>query len=155
MKSERFDRAVKALVKGYLNGTLKKGRCSMCAVGNIVYESGEFEKPITVDLSHTYWSDVFSTQFGHQLFDLDNYDGQAKKLIDSTGYSVEELARVEKAFETNTKILSVFYEDYSPQRIDEDQLNGLYAVVDVLCEIEGIEEEADSYKQLFKKEAVL
>jgi hypothetical protein len=39
MNTKRFDNAIAALVKGYFEGTLMKGSCFSCAVGNMVASS--------------------------------------------------------------------------------------------------------------------
>jgi hypothetical protein len=153
---KRFNDAISALVKGYIHGTLAKGACAACAVGNIV------AKGIGCDIvSHDgvfdwigqvpCWPLVFITESsGNQSILPENYFGSIKDQIDSTGYTWQELAKVEKAFEQNTKISFENYENVTPEEIDKDQLNGLYAVVDVLCEIEGIKE-VEEYKLMFVK----
>lgn len=164
--SERFDRAISALVKGYLNGTLAKGSCYACAVGNIVAGSCGFtvhhhntkELPIphygwnspefgSVDY---HWQEVFCSIGERQHIAPNNYRELAKHEIDSTGYTWQELARVERAFESATHISFVDYNEKPLEAIDADQLRGLYAVVDVLCQIEGITDTAP-YKEMFAK----
>lgn len=154
--SKRFNDAIDALVKGYIHGTLAKGSCEACAVGNII------AKGIACDIvSHDgvfdwigqvpSWYFLFLTRNdGTQSINTGNYLGDTKDQIDSTGYTWQELARVERTFEQNTKISFENYENVTPEEIDKDQLNGLYAVVDVLCEIEGIKE-VEEYKLMFVK----
>ncbi len=140
---ERFNRALKALVKGYFDGTLEKGDCSMCAVGNMV---GLADDCFTLPK----WRYVFVTnEKGYQHFDLSNYRDGAKDQIDSTGYTPFELARVEKAFESSTEIRGFSYPLHTDQAIDQDQLNGLMAVVDVLCEIDNITDPRP-YREMFE-----
>lgn len=164
--TERFNRAISALVKGYMKNTLAKGSCYACAVGNMIAHSLGKEV-VNEDYNYswdrqktisTYWTMVFNTNLeGEQLIKPDAYIKYtpAKKEIDSTGYSFEELAQVELAFERNTKIVHTNYYKFAekdPRAIDEDQLNGLMAVVDVLCKIEGIED-PKPYKEMFVKES--
>lgn len=157
--TNRFERAVQALVSAYMNDTLEKGNCSACAVGNIcaaaigvnVVKREQVEGNQTLfqwDTRIPFWDDVFCTPLNSstQIIDPDSYFGPAKTQIDATGYSWEDLAKVEQAFERSTKI--VFRSAYTPSEIDADQFNGLMAVVDVLCEIEGIADAAE-YKALF------
>lgn len=160
--SERFDRAIKALVKGYMNNTLVKGNCSACAVGNIVAECMNI--PVVVGYVDTtdpipgmQWADVVMTTPFEQILHPEKYEGLAKEEIDATGYSWEEIAKIEYAFETSTKIHWQNYKHYTLAQIDQDQLNGLNAVVDVLCKIEGIidEQQINEYKELFVKELSL
>ena len=156
--SERFNIAIKALVQAFLQGTLFKGYCSTCAVGNIIsYHKGiklsscydiMLEKDGTEE--NTKWFDVFGTTRQDQFIYPHKYVNEAKEQIDSTGYTWQELAKIEYVFETNTKIPPDNYTEYTLKEIDKDQFNGLMAVVDVLCEIEGITE-VQEYKDMFVK----
>ena len=47
--SERFNKAISALVKGYIGETLAKGHCCGCAVGNIVAYSMHYNIITRVD----------------------------------------------------------------------------------------------------------
>ncbi len=154
--SKRFNNAISALVKGFFNETLAKGDCSACAVGNIVGESIGYT-PTLKDPSfcedrifspNSHWADVFVSVEGHgQMIREYNYEGQAKENIDSTGYSWKELAKVEEIFELASKIHYENYRRFTKEEILQDQYNGLMAVVDVLCEIEGID--TKEYKDMF------
>lgn len=125
---DRFDDAIRKLTEAFFDGTLMKGLCSACAVGTIC--DGD-----------SSWARVFVTGFGgEQCIYPAYYEGSTKYKIDRTGYSWQELARVEKAFEQNTTIDCEDYDKHSERSVMEDQYNGLMAVVDVLCEIEGHEE---------------
>ncbi len=152
--TERFDRAINALVKGYFNNTLAKGTCAACAVGNIV-AAGIGTSPCLSAWSPTWqngnqteWDWVFVTEGKEQRVTPEKYEGAAKVEIDSTGYSWQDLARVEYAFETSTSIDFRKYHLFGPEKIDADQYRGLMAVVDVLCEIEGIGDPSE-YKAMF------
>lgn len=150
--SKRFDNAISALVSGYLNGTLAKGSCMACAVGNMVAKGLGLKARLLSDDSFGDWANVFCTNYGIQEIKHFNYRSMAKKEIDSTGYKWYELALVEKVFEENTKIYWFEYGVFSEKEIDQDQLKGLYAVVDTLCEIEGYSnEKANECKELFVK----
>lgn len=124
--------------------TLVKGRCTACAVGNIVaancgysivqeeynydlvWKKGEKVLPYPGNTSTYFgWGAVFCTNFTTQDVHPENYKGEAKFQIDSTGYSWQELAMIEKAFEgTNVGETS-----------DERMFNSLLAVIDALDEI--------------------
>lgn len=161
--SERFDRAIKALVKGYINNTLVKGSCAACAVGNIVAESIGIPKIDYLCLEEKehirglQWANVCMTSNGIQQVHPSRYEGMAKEEIDATGYSWKEIAEIEYIFETNTNIHWGLYNSYSPSEIDKDQLNGLNAVIEVLCKIEGLfnEDQINGYKKLLIKESQL
>ena len=141
MNSNRFSSAITALVNAFYNETLDKGSCTKCAVGNIVHHSLNKINPELTGFAGE-WTKVFMTPIGftEQITTPDRYYGTSKAVIDSTNYSWQELALVEKAFESNTKQgdLSI-----------DNMYNGLMAVVDVLCEIEGIE--STNTKELFSK----
>lgn len=157
--SKRFNNAIDALVKAYLNDTLAKGNTCACAIGNMIAHS--MGRKVMEDPDPDYmftwgnacprWQDVFSTRGnGAQCISVTDYRGEAKRQIDATEYAWQELARIEKAFENATSIHYAARQRYTPAEIDADQYNGLMAVVDVLCEIEGIADSTE-YKALFAK----
>ena len=137
---ELFTKTVNILVDAYFKNTLQHGNCAACAVGNIIAcNMGiKFRISTVCDGFYTWdglkvsWNKVFVTPF--------NYEGEAKEQIDSTGYTWQELAKVEFAFETA----------YVGKSEDDYMFNGLMAVVDVLIEIhEGNETEKVTAKELF------
>lgn len=174
--SERFDRAIAALVKGYMNNTLAKGTCTACAVGNMVahslnYQIKRVEDECTDEIDFDFfdedgelvlpsWRYVFMTmqlkgkrsRKNRQTLDMRHYYGLSKKEIDATGYTVSELMDIEWAFEKATRIRHDEYHRKREKSIDRDQLNGLFAVVDVLCKLEGYDTTvAEEKKALFVK----
>jgi hypothetical protein len=123
-----FEGTISILVKAYLNDELSHNTCGKCAVGNIVEHSyGRFEAamPYLNGFGGFGWSNVFCTESASrkQRIFPDHYCNEAKRQIDATGYTWQELAKVENAFELNNK--SMF--------------DGLMAVVDVLAEIHGVD----------------
>jgi hypothetical protein len=151
-----FHYTLNVLVKAYLNDTLEHANCSACAVGNIVADSlrtNDFHvmSPTVYDWNNVTagfgWAAVFCTVAkDKQLVFPIQYGNDAKKQIDSTGYTWRELARIEKAFESCNP-------DYANIKdVDAAMFNGLCAVVDVLADIHQIDlsvrEEA---KKLFVK----
>lgn len=151
-----FNHTVNVLVRSYMDGSLQHGDCAACAVGNIIADSigakvytdqlfgGSWKRggcEITI-----VWDEVFLTSPGRtQDITPDAYKGWVKKQIDASGYSWEELARIEKAFE------SVPYDDHS-YNSDSHMFDGLMAVVDVLAEIHGIDlKQKEEAKALFIK----
>lgn len=149
--SERFKNAMLKLHDVYHNNEIQKGDCSKCAVGIIC--SGEH-----------LWNKVFMTSDEGQGIWMHNYNGVSKSIIDNTGYSVQELAKIENAFEVSTKYSD--YNIYSLLAIDtdrgdvsyrvevthdewrEDMLKGINEVIVVLCEIEN-RKSYDKYIELF------
>ncbi len=173
---ERFDRAMTALIKAFFNDHLAKYTCTACAVGNIVaagYGVTASVDPTNIDAINKYWIKLISSEAGKCITNFEDFrknivlasnntpwidhswgrplDGLYNKAIDNirvTGYSVEELYKIEEAFERNTQIKYSQYSGTSKNRIMEDQFNGLMAVVDVLCQLDGIE--PTEYKKSFE-----
>ena len=139
MKNKQlFEKTVGILVNAYRNDTLMRGFYTACAVGNIVaYNCGindinsiaEWHNK-ALDKPSSGWGSVFLTVNKQRVIPK-NYKGAAKFQIDSTGYSWQELAKIEYAFETAPKGTSG----------DEWMFNGLIAVYDVLCEIHEVNKE--------------
>lgn len=145
----RFERAYNALINAYHNDTLAKGTCTACAVGNIVADAQGLQiittKLVTsnaylykVDNTILQWGLMFTTCGNIQRNNIKSYPGQAKLLKKLTGYSAEELALLEYAFEINTKINFLTYYTHSEQSILEDQFNGLEAVVNIMLQLENM-----------------
>lgn len=132
-----FNRTIGILVKAYFDGTLLHGYCASCAVGNIVGANNgktcDIIRPwVFSDGTFPLWERVFVTSFFRQKIYINKYEGDAKKEIDSTGYSLNELASIEFSFETAS-------------REGDWEFNGLMSVCDTLmqiheCSIEEIED---------------
>ena len=139
-RPELYHKTVDILVDAYFADTLEHGNCYACAVGNIIAANCNIQYDpyymargkLIWKSGRSFWDDVFYTSQSTQSFRIDEYEGNAKYQIDSTGYTVYELAKIEYAFETADKGKSE----------DEWMFNGLMAVVDVLDEIhENTDEE--------------
>lgn len=149
--TERFNKAYDALVKAYFEGTLAAGTCSACAVGNIVAagQGGTVEKFINYDHAPVYVCDSDNHFWSCFLLQApDKYQDLYLKSI--TDYSWDELAEIESAFEHHTKIKYFFYHEHDEQKVLEDQFNGLCAVVDVMCKLDGIDSPME-YKDKFRE----
>lgn len=149
-----FENTVSILVKAYLEGTLLKGHCCACAVGNICASAvgakiieverwkGNYSSSGTADwdTGSPRWASVFLTvEEDRQVRRPDRYVDEAKRQIDATGYTWQQLAKIEAAFEGAM-------EGYN----DATEFAGLMAVVDVLANIHGIDlAAAESAKLLF------
>lgn len=135
---ELYEKTVSILVKAYQNDTLVHGDCCACAVGNMVAYNCGFEIRKPSDRSpfvwkfgenagmFPSWKRVFVTiDNSFQNINPENYEFDAKVQIDSTGYSYENLAKIEHAFEM------------APMGLNDDcwMFNGLMAVIDVLDQI--------------------
>jgi len=155
MKKATFEHSIDVLVKAYLNDTLEHGSCRACAVGNLVadaqgiklfYNEGEH---LITNIGVTPNKDGKTIFNWNKLVDRINGYGdeqEALKEIESTGYSLSDIIKIEKAFEGA---------NYGEGN-DEWMLNGLFAVVDVLAEIHGIDLTIrEETKKLFNKELQL
>ena len=134
--NERLKNSIEVLQRAYLEETLDAGNCEACAVGNLVaassYKGQSFD-----------WRFIFCTADGEQVIyefenpwseEADEFYRKGLDAIKATGYSVEELARVEYAFEA-----SLSREDGDKMLDHEYQWIRLQAVLKVLFDIEGIE----------------
>jgi hypothetical protein len=154
----RFEKAYNALYNAFMNNTLAKGTCTACAVGNIVadalggkvYKKGDEYK---CDIHNGWWSKFFVTITNEQEIKHKRADPDYWRLKKLTGYSIEELAKIEFAFETNTKIRYFRYDEHTEEQIMEDQFRGLMAVMDVMIELDNIEE-GRKYKETFKNKFI-
>lgn len=141
-----FSQTVDKLIDWYFKDELKHGSCAHCVVGNLCGGS-------------TLWSYLFMTdectgkqlaqQYGSSTFRLFKFASEFQLLYGATqvclktGYMVNELARIEHAFETAPKGKSA----------DEYMFNGLMAVVDVLADIHGVDlQTKEKYKFKFQIE---
>lgn len=155
MKPE-FHKTVNVLVQAYLNDTLVHGYCTACAVGNIVASSMGIEvikddNFCGPDWSHSNpkWPNVFlctgedPTKENFQVVDSNGYEKpDVKREIDSTGYTWQELAKIEFAFESAP---------YEGTR-DDRMFSGLMNVVDVLADIHNVDLSVrEDAKLLFQK----
>lgn len=163
----RFEKAYNALYNAFMNDTLAKGTCIACAVGNIVADamgakvySQQDDSSIKFRCSNNnyWWNDLFfTTQCGQRIIKISENNKVKqlrKKILNLTGYTWRELAKVENAFEKNTIISFDEYNFYTPEQIMEDQFNGLMAVMDVLIELDNVKE-GDKYKNNFRNKFVV
>lgn len=161
-----FNYTVNVLVKAYLNDELEHSVCSACAVGNIVanaigtkprrlakpeqrtigrhgfIQHIRFDNYLFENDEPVEWPEVFMTCGDEQVWGNRIIPQSTLNKIKATGYSIQELAKIEYAFET------------APCGVSEDEwmFNGLMAVVDVLAEIHGVDLEVkESAKLLFVK----
>lgn len=122
-----------------MNNTLVNKDACCCAVGNLVASNCGYEiqrhplfsqmflswfNPSTNKYLNPSWPLVFFTSrdTAIQKMKLERYTDEAKIQIDSTGYSVSDLAQIEHAFEMGCK----------ENKFNDEILSGLMAVVDVL-----------------------
>lgn len=187
--TKRFEKAYNALVKAYFEGTLAKGHCSACAVGNIVGDAmgatitiipegiGLFHtRRASSDKNNHFWKSLFFTtehngNTAQRMIDVESgiiindhilepwnwqkevydYKALANQLKDLTDYDYKEMAKIEYAFETNSKYFIGEYPDLTEEQVLEDQYNGLSAVVDVMVKLDNIENTDNQYNKKFRE----
>jgi hypothetical protein len=149
-----FQHTLNVLVKAYLNDTLRHGRCNACAVGNILGGS-EWKYFFTTIPIQRVDDSIYHKQKFNDYNWIDGLEPsvirsqriKGAQLIEKSGYTKLELARIEWAFETAPRNCNI-----NDIKNDEWMFNGLMAVVDVLADIHGISlEEKEVAKTLFVK----
>ena len=123
--TERFDKAVTKLYNAFHNGELNAVDCKACAVGNICDNTGEwrcYARFDTCDRRIIISSEILP------------------KKISKYGYNKRELATIEMLF-----LKACGFK----KGIDEEQFNGLCAVIEYLCELDNIPNVMD-YTKLFE-----
>lgn len=152
-----FNHTVNVLVKAYLDNTLRHGNCSACAVGNIVGGPEWSALFITMDekCQLVAGEDEICAEwrFRKGIYKLSQLPEStvakakeiltaAREMVKLSGYSIQELMRIEFAFETSDK----------GNNDDEWMFNGLMAVVDQLAIIHNVDlTQKESAKKLFVK----
>lgn len=146
---EKFHETVAILVAAYMNDTLRHGDCAACAVGNIVAARMGLrivQDPSYIDCNQKFmmWSNgEYPNEGWFQVTRAyEGFSQRAIEQIEASSYTAQQLRQIEKSFESANFVSS--YDDYI--------LNGLIAVVDVLCEIHGMNEvDKKEAKELFVK----
>lgn len=156
MKTATFENSVNVLVKAYFDGTLEHGNCHACAVGNLVTQACGFtyKKAYGVGVglmgcnilwSHrdSYYEPDDSKLSWYAVVKVGKKSLEGLRQVEAVGYSIDELKRIEEAFE-------------SVDWLSNDRMfDGLMAVVDVLADIHGISLEAkEEAKAMFVKETL-
>lgn len=164
MITPRIIKAIDIFLDAINNGTLAKGTCVACAVGNLVAKS----KNITIEKIEmngillrfdtcrpvSNWMYLFMTENGEQKPRLGTIKDEQLGLecIKDVEFSKEELAKIEFAFETNSAISFGRYYKHTKEQIRADQIKGLEAVVKVMLEFDDCKEEV---KEVFTSKAEL
>lgn len=137
--TKRFDRAIKLLYTAFHEGTLDAMSCCHCAVGNLC--------------GNPWWADEAMYGTVHRI----NMDF----VHEHVGYSALELANIEQSFLYGSLVSPKFQNtisqfqveefEYSKEEQRELQFKGLCAVVEYLCELDGIPNVMD-YTKFFERE---
>jgi hypothetical protein len=118
--TERVQKAIDIFLDSLNSNTLIGGSCTTCAVGNLVAaacgiklykeygyvtaDNSEFMTPYG-PVNFTAWNHLFFTgKFGQTRNHLSSYSLehqlQMQALVDTTGFTIDELAEIEYTFET-------------------------------------------------------
>ncbi len=165
IKEQLYHKTVDILVQAYFNDTLKHSDCCACAVGNIIAANLGYNIKNNEDSRYPMvWVDGGGCKLPYPGSGKDSFGwgaaivegvnenhnyGEAKKQIDASGYSIYELAYIEKAFESANK--EFFFGDDPPS--DEIMFKGLMEVINILDQIHENKDEVvtNSSKQKFTK----
>lgn len=146
-----FNHTVNVLVKAYLNDTLQRGNCYACAVGNMVAEACGYKlskleyyitwiNPVTECHQDSWWLTAITNKSGLCIGEDDeNNVALGLEEIDSTGYTLEELSRIEKAFELRSGLLQNLESKHGKLSLQERIFHGLMAVIDQLADIHQVD----------------
>jgi hypothetical protein len=153
MKNEKlFQSSIKKLVIAFMKGELNATICTACAVGNICNNNES-------------WADIRDVNTFKEVTACSSYlEKQALKCIQKSGYSFEELMKIEKQFligvgmHNGIEINHIDFWHYNKLvdigEADSINFTGLMAVVDVLQEIhECNADEVKEAKEMFVKVA--
>ena len=129
-RPELYKKTVDILFNAYFNDMLRHGFCGACAVGNIIKAN--------VGIVSDNWYYVIEEKRSGRSSQIADPE-IARTEINSTGYTINELAKIEAAFEG------------APGWKEDYMFNGLVAVLEVLKEIHEVgEEEAAAAAQPFR-----
>lgn len=135
--SQRFQFAIKKLYLAFHEGRLFPQCCQQCAVGNILDGNDS-------------WRHLSDQHGSLQL----NYVGQVHQTLGRrfNGYTPLELLQIEQRFlKACGYQVPLYYQNNNILQPDEDILfNGLCAVIEYLCQLEGINNIME-YQQLLNK----
>ena len=130
MTKETYQKSIDILLDAYNKQELFHGICSACAVGNLVKKQGGFKTPDPLTrFCIPSWPKLFMTdsntcqQYPSNMYWISKEEALAE--VAQTNCTVEELAKIEFAFES-----SVFKKTFTSEK--EKQYVGLCAVLDVM-----------------------
>lgn len=153
--TERIKKAIDIFLDAINNGTLNKGNCYQCAVGNLVAEglglsnSDNYLDKRTI----SKWHLAFCTGVDTQIINKLNFDDEeVLKCVKATDFSIEELMKIENTFERNSKIDYFSTCSYTAKELRNDKIKALEAVVKVML---SFDEDKSDVKEIFTSKAEL
>jgi hypothetical protein len=154
MKRPTFEQTVNVLVQAYLRNELEHRVCTACAVGNIVAHALGTKPKRCTDPDAKTIHENYLFENGNLMSWWNNDIGCHRPTAQSeaTGYTIDELNRIELAFEfaEGQPDSDGFNSELTMN--EEWMFNGLMAVVDVLAEIHNVDLSVkENAKALFVK----
>lgn len=150
-----FNHSVNVLVKAFFDGTLQHLNPCGCAVGNLVAEACGIKLSIImgghVSGANREWFGNLTAYREYKHHPTQLKHPEVSETVIRTGYTLEEVDRIERAFESVGNLSMRLKEN-------EESWNflGLMAVVDVLAKIHGIDLTAtNEAKKKFVKPALV
>jgi hypothetical protein len=158
--TQRIQKAIDVFLDSLNNGTLVAGNCSACAVGNLVadafgieyYVSGTsvtYSNYCSIHIngeSPTVWSNFFCNGKERENDNLEQI--KAMDIIcKQTGFTLKELAAIEKTFESTCGAINNPHEEVSPTKV---HIKGLAAVVELMMTFDDVQE---SVEEVFTSKA--
>jgi len=146
--TQRVKDAIDVFLDAINNGTLAKGICTACAVGNLVahgmggtitFKDYDFH----CNVANWRWGMFFKTieKRQHICNSDDERDLSSHKdlvdCVEATSFSLEEIMAIEYAFECKTSIYWGDYYKMNKEAIKQDQIKGLEAVIEVMLAFEN------------------
>jgi len=153
MKKEitpRIERAIDVFLDALNDGTLVKGTCSACAVANLVAKGMGRDinirtvgRGFDMDDPNAQWMLILdeSTTNAHKNIAWALQEG--RKGVESTDFSINELILIEEAFESEAVLFYYYYDLYPIERVRQDQINGLEAVVKVMMTFDDVKQDVE------------
>ena len=152
---KRVEKAIDIFLDAINNGTLAKGTCTACAVGNLVSD-GMSGKINYNELVNEFSCNKDNNRWGDAVILMDTTyhakNKESRDCVDATDFTLKELSIIERAFEDNTYIGWMSYTDYPLKEIRADQIKGLEAVIKVMLSFTNDESDV---KEVFTKKAEL
>ena len=163
--TKRIQNAIDIFLDAINEGTLAKGACVACAVGNLVahgmdakvVKDGRFDYTTEPKVHNNIWGGLFCTVGNSQTVRTDIHEviknssfKDLRKAIKKIDFTIDELMQIEFAFETNTKIIHKLYNIHTKEEVRADQIKGLEAVVKLML---TFDEQVDDVKEVFTTKA--
>lgn len=145
MKENRITRAIDVFLDALNEGTLMKGSCEYCAIGNLAQKA--IKDSDSFHLDATMWSEKYCTNKRGFTFTPTSLPSLSKQqieyvdeLIHLIPFTLEEQIKIENIFENSCRIHFKDYNIFTKEEVRADQIKGLEAVVKVMLTFDDHDE---------------